>query len=772
MPTKINKNVYGLENEWLVISPDTYNIKLATFANEGFSRPAYRHTIGGGKFLNKLTNDFDISIAPIAVDNKSSLVNTSLCGYVDDFNNVTEIKSNPVQSALMYCCNPSNSSNNFTNAKDYVSAKEEFNTSWLISQTGTVDNNADYPTNAGSLIQPIVDFSYKSIILTIWLVVSDKIDTLTTADIQFCDYESYYNTESNLQGDYPFVLSVLAVPKYLGNDKYFNLFTNQYIYNLPSTINQTWANFGVVPLESANYNIANDFVKYIYNVSLLGEYDGIYFDTTRNIARNAINGCAIVIGGYKNSYSTGLYNNKGRFIQIVGNDIFKLKVDSTRYDRLYAYCDNIIKLKDWILTNVAYLGMFYSTSYKNSLNNADDNFYNRDTTYLGIIDNNGITHGQYLKGQDIKKSAQAKWDSIKDNSNYDYTKKPDYTKYDNILKPRIDRLKLDFFTRKYLMNRQNILDLSTWLYDEYAPTATIDSNNQSFLTQNPIDNIVSIIYYPMIISDIKGDTTNFKIGNLTPQKLIDIKSINNSSVLVDLGAVEYFKYFNNFLDYEPYSNALLYLPFCGYIDLSPSDFIGHYVGVQYILDYATCSCDALVYRDNYLVKTITGQFGVQLPFGGIAQADYLNSIQRATINYKQALIGSATAVGFGALATAINPVAVGGAISNVVSSGLTIEKTAYELEHLKKPMVQSTSCTPSSCAFYELSPKIILKRPIFLDTYNPQIYGKTVGFACCINDYLYNYTGLTICSDLYLECAATVDEINMIKTYFQKGVIL
>lgn len=770
--SKINKNVYGQDDELLTISPDTYNIKLATFATSGFSRPAYRHTIGGGKILNKLTNDFDISIAPIAVDNKSSLVNTSLCGYVSDFENVTVIKNNPVQSALMFCCNPSNTSNNFTNAKDYVSANDEINTSWLINQTGTVDGNVDYPTNAGALIQPIVDFKYKSIILTIWLVVSDKIDTLTTADIKFCDYESYYNIESNLQNDYPYVLSVLAVPKYLDNDKYFNLFTNQYIYNLSATTEQTWANFGVVPLESANYNILDKLVKYVYNVSLLETQNGLYFDTTRNIAHNAINGCAIIIGGYKNYYSTGLYNNKGRFIQIIGNDIFKLKVDSTRYDRLFAYCDNINKLKDWILTNVAYLGMYYSTSYKNSLNNNDGKFYERDTTYLGIIDDNGITHGQYLKGQDTKKSDQSKWDSIKDNSNYDYTKKPDYTKYDDALKPRIDKLKLDFFTKKYLFNKQNVIDLSTWLYDEYAPTATTDSNNQSFLTQNPIDNIVSLIYYPIIISDIKGDKRNFKIGNITPQNLHDIQTINNSSILVDLGFVEYFKYFNNFLDYEPYSNALLYLPFCGYVDLPSSDFIGHNVGVQYILDYATCSCDALVFRDNYLVKTITGQFGVQLPFGGIEHADYLNSIQRATTNYKQALISSATVIGFGTFAAAINPLSVGASLFKLASSAVSVDQSVYELDHLKKPMVQSTSCTPSTCAFYDLSPKIILKRPIFLDTYNPQIYGKTVGFACCINDYLYNYTGLTVCSDLYIECTGTVDEINMIKNYFQKGVIL
>lgn len=770
--SKINKNVYGQDDDWLTISQDTYNIKLATFTNAGFSRPAYRHTIGGGKFLNKLTNDFDISIAPIAVDNKSSLVNTTLCGYVDDFNKVTDIKSNPVQSAIMFCCNPSNSSNNFTNAKDYVSANEEYNTSWLINQTSTVDQNLNYPVNAGSLIQPIVDFNYKSIILTIWLAISDKIDTLTTANIKYCDYDSYYNPDSGLQNDYPYVLSVLAVPKYLDSSNYFNVFTNQYIYNLSATTEQTWCNFGVVPIESCNYNVVNDFVKYFYHVSLLELHDGVYFDDTVQNVSNAINGCAIVIGGYKGFYSTGLYNNKKRFIQIVGNDIFKLKVDSTRYDRLFAYCDDVNKLKDWILTNVAYLGMYYSTSHKNSLNNNDGKFYERDTTYLGLIDDNGITHGKYLKGKDIENNEQSKWDSIKNNSNYDYTKKPDYTKYDDVLKPRIDKIKLDFFTNKYVMSGQNIIDLSTWLYSDYAPTATTDSNNQFFLTQNPVDNIVSLIFYPIIAKEILGDLSNFKIGNVTPPKLNNIYTVNNTSILIDLGYVEYFKYFNNFLDYEPYSEALLYLPFCGYVDLPPSDFIGHNVGVQYILDYATCSCDALIYRDNYLVKTITGQFGVQLPFGGIAQADYLNAIQRATTNYKQSLISSVANVATGALSVSANPLLTANVLSNFINNSLTIKQAEYDLQHTKKPMRQSTSCTPSTCAFYELSPKIILKRPIFLDTYNPQIYGKTVGFACCINDYLYNYTGLTVCSDLYIECTATVDEINMIKSYFQKGVIL
>ena len=53
----------------------------------------------------------------------------------------------------------------------------------------------------------------------------------------------------------------------------------------------------------------------------------------------------------------------------------------------------------------------------------------------------------------------------------------------------------------------------------------------------------------------------------------------------NLGTYTFTPYFNNFLDYTPYTKYELYLPYCGFVDMDATEYTGKTISIDYILDY-------------------------------------------------------------------------------------------------------------------------------------------------------------------------------------------
>lgn len=449
--------------------------------------------------------------------------------------------------------------------------------------------------------------------------------------------------------------------------------------------------------------------------------------------------------------------------------------------------ETFAELKNYILTQIAYIGCYFVESEAPST--SDYPLKNNANVYLPEITGGerAITTGNYAKG-----TAQSQWD----NSNWSddpwqHTPDPSKEDYDpNYYSDETDWndptiTGFTAFSKEYKLTHSGVMDLCSQFYASLSQIGTDqtaeDYYNRTFLTNNPTDVIVSLRYYDIDLATAlptTGDTTvPVTLGAYTT----NVNGWRTDAIVkrFTLGSCTYHPHFGDFRDFEPYSYAELVIPYCGSLQISPSEFMGHKLQVDLVIDFGTGQCTAYVYRDNLVIDSLPGQIGVDVPVSAVASADlqrdlYNNAAQlrSAKISGQQALIG-------GVFSTVAN-IATGN-IVGAVSSGLqtvlgqeqaknNIDVAEYNLEHTQVHYKQVGAATPGQSVLQERNARLIIYRPI-MGTYDPTTYGHTTGFACLDHSKLSNYTGFVQCSNIVTDgIAATEQEKQLIIQALQSGV--
>lgn len=441
----------------------------------------------------------------------------------------------------------------------------------------------------------------------------------------------------------------------------------------------------------------------------------------------------------------------------------------------YIEWGSIDEFESFCKSQAAYQGMFFTDKYYIAINETE---FDSDDVYLGIIDDAGITHGQYSQGQDNRNQKQWNWNDLISESPYDPSKKPDPSQYDEETKLYGATSAGTAFLHVYECDGAVIENLKYYLYQIVAPEATNETLTKNFLTVNPIDCITGCYEFPFTIRDRFSGPSNIVLGNTHASGGEDHPIVGyiltQTLRILDFGSVYYYPFYDDFRDYEPYSEALLYIPYVGYIPISPSEFMGHNIGLKMICDLLTGSCQALVYKDGLVIESSSGNIGTQVPITGIQQADYSNSIHSASTRLLASQVSSVASFGnsLASLATG-NVVGAVSSIANVAQAGINVSNAKYELEHTKVPFKQSGVASPNVNFSNEQQARLILKRPQMLESYNPAQYAHTVGFACLITAPLSTFTGFTQATNVDLSgITATVTEKQMIQQQLQSGVYL
>lgn len=128
------------------------------------------------------------------------------------------------------------------------------------------------------------------------------------------------------------------------------------------------------------------------------------------------------------------------------------------------------------------------------------------------------------------------------------------------------------------------------------------------LNTSPISNIVGLYYMPIFIS---GTASIINIGDIDTN--INADEIANSTPLYELGSVQYQGRYQNFVDYEPYTNAHIFLPFVGFIRINPTYFTNRTLKVIYSFDLICGLCNAMLFADGIYVESHQGNCGIEIP---------------------------------------------------------------------------------------------------------------------------------------------------------------
>lgn len=263
---------------------------------------------------------------------------------------------------------------------------------------------------------------------------------------------------------------------------------------------------------------------------------------------------------------------------------------------------------------------------------------------------------------------------------------------------------------------------------------------------NPMENIISLnkVYCELPT----GTSSTIAIGTIDSN--VSCKKINQRYTTVDFGSVNINEYFGNMLDYAPYTDIQIYLPFIGIVKLDNSDVMRGLVKLKYKIDLFTGDLLATisVYRD--MVEQTAYQYN------GNCAVSYPYSASTSLGGDLKRLGGIATLIGATVATSGVGALAMG------VAGASSIATASANTQH-------SGNLNGSIGVLGSRTPYIIITRPQVVST---ELNKQFVGNANNIVDKLSNHTGFIKVTEPHIQITGTQDEIDAVKEMLQNGILI
>lgn len=718
------------------------------------------------------------------INSKSPYSRYTLCRRSGNNNNYTWVRESTPENSnhipmILMCSGFKHNSNTYnidtggsgSVGNDYTQIPNRRFTSNMFALSGSVSNPIWYETdnlNAASRLHQngadfIVDFDYKNTIAAI--MVNGSVSG--TAN----DLANYNNTSDN----------------WITSISYKILTGDITMGSRQSTSSQT-AYINGVSARSTASRAARVVTDYRYKTAdIMDYYQKADFALFKAISSD-VHGETIILGnetGTSTTYGVNYY---------MDDEHWELNDDMTGY-RLKKHGDGIYNDDDYdyIRECIAYLGFWFTDGGTyNGINRSDALLGNDANTYTSDADipdkvyqaeiKDGVTTGKFIELRIAKDNGQSQWGKDwRDKTGYNGRTVKDDKDFGD-LTTVLHRGAIAAGCKWYGLTETQLNSLITWMNSGYQP----DSNDQfisDFKGVNPAEYITSITYLPFYpISSGTDELIN--IGPLSTA-VTGRKIAYEYGVTVDLGSYTLDRYFNDFRDFKPYTAISLYIPFCGTVELDAANYYGRNINAKLMIDMSTGSCTGLVFANDLLIDTISGQCGVKIPLAAFNMGDYQNAIINAQYQLKQAerqrdnaMIGAAVATIGGAITAGTGIGAVAGAagalyaVNKMYEARDKISNIEYNIEHMQPKQTNISTASPTNNLGMEYDCRLIITRPTTLDT-DINIYGHIVGYMTNKQGVLSDFSGFTQCSNVDLSgIPMTSSELASIHEALKSGVYL
>lgn len=466
-----------------------------------------------------------------------------------------------------------------------------------------------------------------------------------------------------------------------------------------------------------------------------------------------------------------------------GADMYTVATTSGTMVRVYRDVsrENIDDVKEYYLRQAACLGLYFSPKHSVAINGT----LTDPDMYIGILDENGIGHGDYLRGANTVNAPQ---NNLQDMFDVGYNpQNADDTDYQNNTQ-FYAQLPPKSFLKYWVLTESQVNQLANELYQAIISAPSGESieaySLKTFLTMNPIDAVISLMRFPcnpltgLISSPVKLGTyqTSINAYPLLFQTFVyDFtfsRTQKNSLFPVNN---------KDFRDYEPYTKCELIVPFCGSVEI-PCTYIYDYddLTVHLIVDFLTGVCTAVITCNDIAIDTVSGTCAIPLPITGVQSAtldQQIHSIahQKDTINTTNAASllasGAAAAIGFATGNLVTGAIATIGALGTALNYQNKAEQISYELEHMNVPLKQIEAASGAIAQSMDMRCRLRITRPI-TSKYDSEAYAQTIGYSIISAGSVSDYHGYTIGEINVDNIEATTAERDMIKNAFRVGVYL
>lgn len=275
-----------------------------------------------------------------------------------------------------------------------------------------------------------------------------------------------------------------------------------------------------------------------------------------------------------------------------------------------------------------------------------------------------------------------------------------------------------------------------WLWTTFSGSLI---ETLSKLFNDPMDAVIGL--HELYATPATSGGATIRCGYLDSG--VSASYVGSRYTTINCGSVVVEEYYQNYLDYSPYTQAFIYLPFIGIVQVCADDIIGNAVNITYHVDSYTGSCIAVVSvaRDGYeaTVYQYNGNCAVEIPISSGYQSTLVSGL-----------------LGMAGVALSGNPVS-GLAAAHVGRAGLG-----------KNNVQHSGSFGSSYGAMGAKIPYIIVRRPTQKKVYN---YAESYGYPAHKMVFVGNCSGYLRCREVRVKSTtATNVEKEMIVNALKAGV--
>lgn len=237
-------------------------------------------------------------------------------------------------------------------------------------------------------------------------------------------------------------------------------------------------------------------------------------------------------------------------------------------------------------------------------------------------------------------------------------------------------------------------------------------DNFSLICNNPIENIISCKSIPL---SLDGSTQKIILGNVDTG--VNGDKVSNNFAKQNIGSISITEKYHNFLDYAPYTNVIIYLPYVGFKELDTNLVMGKTLSISYTVDIITGGCLCQITSNNVKLYEFNGNMGIDIPITASNRA-------QVEAGYISSGIGIASSVASGNIV---------GAVTSLINSA----ESQYHYASTSSPNPMCVASTNRTCY-------VILDRPTYQTL---KSFNHTRGKKCYLTKTINTLMGYTICDE-------------------------
>lgn len=374
--------------------------------------------------------------------------------------------------------------------------------------------------------------------------------------------------------------------------------------------------------------------------------------------------------------------------------------------------------------------------------NGGDDMERNDTT--GVGGSFGFLTQYALRGSDIENLGQKLWNGFKSNPS-----DPDYP--DDVT--------------KYLLN---------FVYSVNPDTGSVNMSDI-------MEFFVSLKMYPFPLGNVhtlSSSGHNLYIGSGTKPIVMNniIYTMDSYLGTLDCGTLTIPFWFGDYRDYE--LEIVLYLPYCGTVQLNPGDVLGGIMQCDYVIDFCTGSCTAYVdctTWDNHkiTVATLSGQIGADVPMSATNAGRVASRVLNDRINVAENILSplKAATTGIGAVMAGNFAGGIRQGFDVFISPAINEQKQLAGMGERGAISAPVLGGGGGFSAFASL-PAVFcqVRSPFFTDADN---YADSVGLPSSETVIIGNCTGFCAFHNVDMSSLqADADTVNEIRRLLESGVFI